>query len=112
MVQERRGGIPSLKRSGELFRRTWGETALSEVGVRVLMAHITFVLLVVVVLLIHLFGESLFTLLLVLGLVTAAFGVIRSLEAIYRAALYVFAAEGVVPEPFGGPELEDVWQVK
>jgi len=38
--------------------------------------------------------------------------VINSLEAIYRAALYVFAAEGVVPEPFGGPELEDIWQVK
>jgi hypothetical protein len=112
MVQERRGGIPSLKRSGELFRRTWGETALSEVGVRVLIAHITIVLIILALVLVHMFGESLFTLLLVLGLVGGAIGLVGSLEAIYRAALYVFAAEGVVPEPFGGPELEDIWQVK
>jgi hypothetical protein len=112
MVQERRGGIPSLRRSGELFRRTWGETALSEVGVRVLIAHITILLIILALVLIHLFGESPFTLLLVLGLIASAIGLVGSLEAIYRAALYVFAAEGVVPEPFGGPELEDIWQVK
>lgn len=58
------------------------------------------------------FGESVFTLFVVLGLVAGAIALVGSLEAIYRAALYVFAAEGVVPEPFGGPELEDVWQVK
>jgi hypothetical protein len=112
MVQERRGGIPSLRRSGELFKRTWGETALSEVGVRVLIAHITIVLIILAVILIHLLGESPFTLLVVLGLVAGTIALVGSLEAIYRAALYVFAAEGVVPEPFGGPELEDIWQVK
>ena len=46
------------------------------------------------------------------GLVAGAIGLVGSLEAIYRAALYVFAAEGVVPEPFGGPDLEDIWEVK
>ena len=112
MVQERRGAIPSLKRSGELFRRTWGETALSEVGVRILMAHIVLFLLFVVVVLIHILGDSLFTLLVALAVIAAVTSVIGCLEAIYRAALYVFAAEGVVPEPFGGPELEDIWQVK
>jgi len=112
MVQERRGGIPSLKRSGELFRRTWGETAMSEVGVRVLAAHVTILMIVVAIILVELFGESAFTLFLVFALVAGVIAVINSLEAIYRAALYVFAAEGVVPEPFGGPELEDIWQVK
>jgi len=47
-----------------------------------------------------------------MGLATAAVGVIGALEAIYRAALYVFASEGVVPEPFGGPEIDAIWQVK
>lgn len=56
-------------------------------------------------------GQSLFTLLLVLGLAAGAIGLVGSLEAIYRAALYVIAAEGVVPEPSGGPELEDIRQV-
>ena len=112
MVQERRGGVASLRRSGELFRRTWGETALSEVGVRVIAAHLVFVLVIVAVLLVKLFGESPLVLLALLATVTAAVVVVGALEAIYRAALYVFAAEGVVPEPFGGPELEEIWQVK
>ena len=112
MVQERRGGIPSLKRSSELFRRTWGETALSEVGVRVLAAHVMVAMVIVAIILVELLGESAFTLFVVFAFVAAVIVVINSLEAIYRAALYVFAAEGVVPEPFGGPELEDIWQVK
>jgi len=112
MVQERRGGVPSLRRSGVLFRRTWGETTLSEVGIRVITARIAIVLAVIALVLIELFGESLFTVLLIVGVVTAAVGVIGALEAIYRAALYVFASEGVVPEPFGGPELDAIWQVK
>ena len=112
MVQERRGGVPSLRRSGVLFRRTWGETTLSEVGIRLVTARIAIVLVLVALVLIELFGDSLFTLLVMMGLATAAVGVIGALEAIYRAALYVFASEGVVPEPFGGSELDAIWQVK
>lgn len=112
MVQERRGGIASLRRSGELFRRTWGETALSEVGVRVIAAQVVTMLVILAVILIRLFGDSrLVVLALVVG-ATVLVCVVSALEAIYRAALYVFAAEGVVPEPFGGPELEEIWQVK
>ena len=112
MVQERRGGVPSLRRSGMLFRRTWGETALSEVGIRVLTAHIAVVLVIVAIVLVKLLDDSVFALLLVVSLSIAAIGVIGALEAIYRAALYVFASEGVVPEPFGGPELDAIWHVK
>jgi hypothetical protein len=112
MVQERRGGIPSLRRSGALFRRTWGETALSEVGVRVLAVHLVLVVVIVAIVLLRVLGSSVFAVLVLLAAITCVIGVVGALEAIYRAALYVFAAEGVVPEPFGGPELEDIWQVK
>jgi len=112
MVQERRGGIPSLRRSGALFRRTWGETALSEVGVRVVAVHLVLLVVVVALVLLEVLGTSLLAVIVVLAVITCAVGVLGALEAIYRAALYVFAAEGVVPEPFGGPELEDIWQVK
>jgi hypothetical protein len=70
------------------------------------------VLVIVAIVLVKLLGDSLFALLLVMALATAAIGVIGALEAIYRAALYVFASEGVVPEPFGGPELDAIWQVR
>jgi hypothetical protein len=112
MMRERRSGIASLRRSGDLFRRTWGETALSEVGVRIIAQHAMFVLIIVAIVLVNLFGESLFTLLVLICLFAGAIGLISSLEAIYRTALYVFAAEGVVPAAFDGPELEAIWKVK
>jgi hypothetical protein len=112
MVQEGRGGMPSLRRSGVLFRRTWGETALSEVGVRVLTARLALVLVLVLVVLVKLLGNSLFTVLVVVAVLGLFIGVTGALEAIYRAALYVFASEGVVPEPFGGPELDAIWRTK
>jgi len=113
MVQERRGGIPSLRRSGDLFRRTWGETTLSEVGLRVFTQYLIFMLVIIAIVLLSMFGEdSLFAVLLIIALVGMAIGVIGSLEAIYRAALYVFASEGVVPEPFAGAELDAIWRVK
>jgi Ca2+/Na+ antiporter len=112
MVQERRGGIPSLRRSGDLFKRTWGETTLSEVGLRVFTQYLMVLLVLLAVLLIHVFGESVLALLLILALAGAAIGLVGSLEAIYRAALYVFASEGVVPEPFDRAELDAVWRTK
>lgn len=112
MVQERRGGIPSMRRSGDLFRRTWGETALSEVGVRVLAQYVVVLLLILAIVLLHLFDESALAVLLIVCLAAAAVGVIGALEAIYRAALYVFASEGVVPAPFAGAELDAIWRTK
>jgi hypothetical protein len=112
MVQERRGGIPSLRRSGDLFKRTWGETTLSEVGLRVFTQYLMVLLVLLAVLLIHVFGESVFALLLIIALAGAVIGLIGSLEAIYRAALYVFASEGVVPEPFNAAELDAIWRTK
>jgi hypothetical protein len=112
MVQERRSGVMCLRRSGQLFQRTWGETTLSEVGLRVITAQLSIVLILLALLLIDVLGESFFTLLVVIALVAGFIGVIGALEAIYRAALYVFASEGVVPEAFGGPELDAIWRAK
>jgi hypothetical protein len=35
--------------------------------------------------------------------------VLQTLDTIYRCALYVFATEGVVPEPFDDPDLHEIW---
>jgi predicted benzoate:H+ symporter BenE len=35
-----------------------------------------------------------------------------TLQAIYRAALYIFAAEGVVADEFDTDDMHDVWRVK
>jgi hypothetical protein len=111
MVQERRSGLMSLRRSSDLFRRTWGETTLSEVGLRVLTAHLSLILFIIAVVLIDLFGDS-FAMLIIFALAIAIVAIVGALEAIYRSALYVFAAEGVIPEPFNGPELDEIWKAK
>ena len=38
--------------------------------------------------------------------------VLTALKAVFHSALYVFAAEGVVPAPFRGPDLDAIWTVK
>ena len=111
MVQERRGGLTSLRRSSDLFRRTWGETTLSEVGIRVLTAQLAIVFFMLAVLLLELLGDGIgavAVLLVAIGFVS----LVGTLEAIYRAALYVFAAEGVIPQPFDDPALQDIWRTK
>lgn len=112
MVQERRDGIASMRRSGDLFRQTWGETALSEVGLRVLAQYAFFLLVLLAILLLHVLDGEVLAVLLVIGLFGALIGLIGSLEAIYRAALYVFASEGVVPAPFASAELDEIWRTK
>jgi len=112
MVQERRGGIPSLRRSGDLFRRTWGETALSEVGARILAQYVMFLLVILAIILIGVLGKSPLAVIAIVCIAGAAAAVIGTLEAIYRAALYVFASEGVVPEAFASAELDEIWRTK
>jgi Family of unknown function (DUF6159) len=111
LMAERRGGYDSLRRSGELLRRIWGETALSEFGFRTLVIHVGIALLLVCLLIARLIDGPVAV---VVGIVLVlAFAVIAaSLQAIYRAALYIFAAEGVVPDEFDTPDMHAVWRVK
>jgi hypothetical protein len=42
-----------------------------------------------------------------------AFAVVAgALQAIYRAALYIYVAEGAVPDDFDTSEMHAVWRVK
>jgi hypothetical protein len=38
--------------------------------------------------------------------------VISTFATIYRCAVYIFACEGVVPEPYNDPALATIWQVR
>jgi hypothetical protein len=48
-----------------------------------------------------------------LSLLICALGSVflKTLDTVYRTALYVFATEGVVPEPFDDGELHGIWEV-
>ena len=111
LIAERRGGYDSLRRSGALLRQTWGETAVSELGFRVLLVHLMIAALIVCLLLARLINQP-FALALAIALFLVGVMTIATLQSIYRAALYIFAAEGVVPDGFDTPEMHAVWRVK
>jgi hypothetical protein len=110
LVQERRGGFDSVKRSAQLFRRTWGETLVG--GFSLAMFHV----------LSWLGSAALgFYVARALGLdvlpicvlaLLAAQVLSSTLEGIFSAALYTFAAEGVIPGPFDQEMLNDLWTTR
>jgi hypothetical protein len=111
LIAERRGCYDSLLRSSELMRRTWGETATSELGFRLLCIHLLVVLIVICLILAGFINEP-FVLAIALALLLSGVMVVATLHTIYRAALYIFAAEGVVPDAFDSPEMHTIWRVK
>jgi Family of unknown function (DUF6159) len=111
LIAERRGGYASLRRSSELFRQTWGETALSELGFRILVVHFLLLLIAICLIIARIIDEPLAVLIAVALLIGFAV-VAGTLQAIYRVALYIFAAEGVIPEEFDTPEMHALWRVK
>jgi hypothetical protein len=111
LVAERRGGYDSMRRAGRLFRQTWGETSLAELGFRIATANLLLLCVAILVLLLHWLDEAA-AILLFAALALAVAVVVTSVQAIYRAALYIFAAEGVLPTDFDTPEMSDIWRVK
>jgi hypothetical protein len=113
LAHEDRGPFDSIGRSAKLFRSTWKEGVLGRWALGWLWFPYGVVCVSPLVLGAGL-GVQDETVWFVLVLMTAsAFGLggvlIRTLDTIYRAALYVFAAEGVVPAAFDVPDLHTVW---
>lgn len=111
LIAERRGSYDSLLRSSELMRRTWGETAISEFGFRLLCTHLVIALVIICLIVARLINQP-FAVVVAILLFLSGVMIIATLQAIYRAALYIFAAEGVVPDDFDTPEMHAVWRVK
>jgi hypothetical protein len=106
MVLERATTKPAVKRSTELFRNTWGENVLGNVGI----GAIGFLLFLPCVLLVVLgaaaggavsgvcFGLAVLWFL-------GSLVVTSALSGIYQTALYHYAAEQSVPQEFAGADL-------
>ncbi len=116
LAKEKRGGIGSILRSGKLFRKTWKEAFVGRLALG--WVWFAFAALAITPLIACAYVGVDDPRVLMLAILTpgvfALFGtiVMRTLDMIYRTALYVFATEGVVPEPFGDAELHDVFVVR
>jgi len=97
------GPVEAIKQSSSLFKRTWGEQVTANFGFGIFY--------VVVGLVAILPAAALFAISPVAGLLVGipllalAVGAVQATEGIFKAALYEYAAEGVVPQGFEGAEL-------
>jgi hypothetical protein len=112
LIVEHRGVFPAIKRSAELFKRTWGENVIAQFG------------LGLVGFLAALPGIGVGALLAVTGagpLVVTGIGigvvwlalvsvVMSALGAVYQMALYRFAVDGSAPEAFAAADLEHAFR--
>lgn len=107
LVAEGLGPIAAIRRSGSLFKRTWGDQVISNVG---------FGILAVVAILIGALPAILVGMVSVptgiaVGVVTVGMGlaIVTALEGIFKAALYGYVADGQVADGFTQDSLEHAY---
>jgi hypothetical protein len=111
LVLEDVGVGTALRRSKDLFVKTWGENLVAQIGLGTVGALATLPA-VALMILCALTGV---TAIAVLGVVVGvawlliASAVIAALSGIYRTALYRYAADGRVPEPFAGTAIAEAF---
>ncbi|MCA9688739.1 MAG: hypothetical protein KC636_03970 [Myxococcales bacterium] len=114
--REGKGPVEAIQRSARLVRDTWQESLMGYLTLRWVWVPFVFVLVIPVALLAILEIEEPALVFAVLCTSFAGAGVLAlflyTVEVIYRAALYIFATEGVVPEPYDCDELHCLWSVR
>ncbi len=107
LVLEDLGVGDALKRSKDLFKKTWGENVLGQFG----LGFVGFLLALPGILLIAIGAAAGTAALFVLGgigviLLVASAVIVSALSGIYRTALYHYAANGTVPGEFSGIDFD------
>jgi len=102
LILEERGIKDSLARSGEVIKKTWGETILVNIGVGLFMFVLT--LLGIAVFMAALFtgsGAVVFVALILLLVYIIVLSLVSStLSVIFKVVLYEYATNGTLPEAF------------
>lgn len=114
LVFEGVGPIEAVKRSGSIFKRTWGESVVGQFSVSVIIGLLSILGIVPIVLAIVteqaalIIGAALLALVYwsLLGIVAA------SLNGIYRTALYVYASTGQVSPLFTQQAITAAFQTR
>jgi hypothetical protein len=112
------GPVDAVKRSAQLLKRTWGEQLVGNAGVNAVFGLIMFGVFLIGVPLIVLAAISqsmvllgLAVLLVVLGALVLAV-ISSTLSGIYSAAVYQYAADGVIGGPFSADMVQSAFRAK
>ncbi len=114
IVMEGVGPINALKRSGSLFKRTWGENLVGQAGLGVVGLLATLPGVIVIGLGVLTGTTPVIVAAIVIGGVylCVAAAIINALSGIYRTALYRFATQGQAPAGFDQQIMVDAFRPK
>jgi hypothetical protein len=114
-----------LKKSALLIRRRWGEGLIGYLGIRVGGAILALSLIVIFVVLFVVFGllmawylPSLLVPFIVILIATSLVSIVflayfeNLINKVFQCALYIYAAEGAIPQPFDQTLLDAAWKVR
>ena len=106
LMIEDMGPIDTVKRSSSLFKRTWGENVAAQVGFGLLGIVAVLPIILVAGLLFSIGGlASIIAIIVAVAYIAAVAVVVSALSGIFQTALYMYAAEGVIPAGFEGSTL-------
>ena len=111
LVVEKLGPIDTLKRSGELFKRTWGENLIAQAGLGI----IGFVAILPVILIAVLVGGAInpiVGIIVAVPLVAVVVVVMTSLTAVFQTALYHYVTTNEIPDGFQDAGLQSAFSHK
>lgn len=114
LVAEGTGPIESYRRSVEMLKRTWGEQIIGNVSFGLLFALFGIVPAVILLFLSAMGGREVFVVvaaLLVVWMVALAL-VQSTLQTIYQAAIYLYAANGQAPAGFDSRLVAEAFREK
>ena len=111
LVLEDVGVVDAFKRSGVLFKKTWGENVAGQAGLGIVgfVAAIPGIALIAIGAGIGTVGLVLLGGIGVIWLIVSA-TVVAALSGIYRTALYRFATSGEVPADFAGTDFQAAFE--
>jgi hypothetical protein len=110
--------IVLLRSSAATIRKTWGEFVIGYAGIQLLVLPMFLFLMCIPLFLIYIskhgislaMGSCLFATCFLVFMVHGL--LINMANSIFRCALYVYASEGVVPEPYSSDIMDAAWKVK
>jgi hypothetical protein len=112
--EDRSNPFRLLKASASTVKKTWGESVYGFVEIQ--SGVVVLVMVLFVISSWRTAGETGSGLLLLSGATIAVLvfwaAFANSARAVYRCALYVYATEGVVPEPYSAELMDSAWSVR
>jgi Family of unknown function (DUF6159) len=109
LVFENVGPVNTLKRSGELFKRKWGENLIAQAGLGI-VAFLAIIPIAIVAAILGALIHPIVAIIVALPLIAVLIVVMTSLTAIYQTALYHYVTTNEIPSGFDGAGLESAFE--